>query len=209
MTRTACRQEVLQRRYPIFHPLFLSHSKRARQSSDQRPNRSVRRHAVAAKYLNQTGQAEATVVWLHKPTGLLCKSRLDWLTNRTICDLKTTRDPEPSSFGRSAARYGYHLQAAFYQDAIESVTRQRKPVVIIAVQNAEPFDVVVYSVPSDILEEGREDYQDLMRQLLYCRETDSYPGIAPDNDVPLELPAWASNRTEDETITFSGQVVNF
>ncbi len=167
---------------------------------------AVRSHKVAKVLLSDSGRAEASIRWTHARTGLACKSRLDWWGSALV-DLKTTRDPSPRKFAADAARLGYAMQLAFYADAVASVGGGAPPVKIIAAQSVEPFDVVVYSVDEATLAIGRQQYEEAIDLLIRCKESNSWPGMSPDEEVELRLPAWASPEADEEPLTFGGQAV--
>jgi exodeoxyribonuclease VIII len=165
---------------------------------------AVRSHRVASKYLKERGQAEASINWVHQSSGLKCKARLDWLCS-VLVDLKTTNDPSPSRFASDAARFGYPLQLAFYKDGVKAALGLDLPTKIIAVQSKEPFDVVVYDVPAEVISFGRSIYEDAIRKFVDCSASGEWPGIAPDNEVTLQLPAWATSVDEEIALTMNGE----
>jgi hypothetical protein len=163
---------------------------------------AARRHPVARKYLEERGQAEVSIKWTHPRTGIKCKSRLDWLCS-TLTDLKSTRNPSPGKFATDAAKFGYDLQLAFYSDALATVGVVL-PVKIIAVQNVEPFDVVVFNVPEEVLTTGRFKYEEALDKVIACRKSGEWPGLAHNEEVELRLPDWAVAETEEE-LTLNGE----
>lgn len=164
---------------------------------------AVLAHAVAGPLLREKGRNELTIQWElgeHK-----LKSRIDRLCSALV-DIKTARDVSQREFQNSAARYGYHTQLAFYQDAVEAAGLGRLPVVLVVVQSAAPHDVVVYEVGYDELEKGRVEYEEALCRLADCRKTNKWPGVAPNEPVKLRLPEWLS-LTEDEPIEFGAEVI--
>ena len=115
---------------------------------------AVRNHPVAGDLVKQDGKAEVTILWRDVRTGAMIKARIDWLCEATV-ELKTTRDPAPRRFASQSADLGYHLQYALYADAVATVIEEPLPFLVIAAQNAEPFDVVVYSVSDEVLNTGK------------------------------------------------------
>lgn len=175
---------------------------------------AVNKHAVASRLVIGPGDNELTLRWVHQSTGIACKARIDRLAagaagaDAALVDIKTTRDPSPRAFGASAARYGYCFQLAFYGDGVvAALGRKPPPTKIIAVQNCEPFDVVVYDLGQDELAKGREQVERAMTLLALCTASKLWPGIAPDAEVPLVLPAWASPETDAEPVTFGGEEI--
>lgn len=170
----------------------------ARQIAD-----AVRSHKVARKLLNEAGKNELTIRFNYR--GVSIKSRIDRLCS-ALTDLKTTRNPDFRAFGASAARFAYPMQLATYQIAVRELTGEAPPVKLIAAQNCDPFDVVVYDLGEDVLQVGRAQLDTAIDTLLRCQETNNWPGIKPDEEAPLVLPAWAGVSAEDE-LTFEGEAL--
>lgn len=165
---------------------------------------AVRSHAVA-KQLIASCRPEVTVKW--SAGDVACKSRFD-LFGDCLVDIKTTRDPAPRKFSTDAARLSYALQMGFYYDAALAVTGGKAlPVKIIAAQNVEPYDVVVYDLPDEVINAGREQYHKALETLLECRRTNTWPGIAPSEEVELRLPLWATPEAEEEPVTFGDELL--
>jgi hypothetical protein len=164
---------------------------------------AVRADRVAMKYL-AFGKPEVALTWNDEHTGMACKGRLDWLTEADggpcIVDLKGTRDPNPIWFSRDCARLDYHLQMAFYGDAIEAITGEVPRVVVVAVEMAPPHDVVTYIVPEEVLEVGRDAYRQLLEQLRDCTKINSWLGYGGGEERTLSLPLWAMPN-EDQDIS--------
>lgn len=155
---------------------------------------AVRDDHVAMKYLAM-GKPEFALSWHDKETGLKCRGRGDWITTvdkRTcIVDLKTTKDASPFFFGRDCAKYAYHLQLAYYHDAVEMVTGESPLMVVVAVESLPPYDVVTYLVTDDILDIGRAEYRDLLVKLNFCQRSNEWPGQGDMIEKYLTLPPWA------------------
>lgn len=166
---------------------------------------------IAARYVSK-GKAEQTVKWTREwPTlgglagyGMACKGRMDFVADcGALVDLKTTRDASPGGFGRAVVNFTMHAQAAFYSDGYEAMTGHRLPFMLVAVENVAPYAVVVYQVPEEILELGREHYVELLERLHRCRETNEWPGYS-DTEQQLTLPAWAMPRTDEGDLSELG-----
>lgn len=167
---------------------------------------AVSDHPVAYPLLAEKGRSELTMKWQHPGTGTWCKGRLDRLTSNLI-DLKSSRDVEPVKFGRSAANYGYAFQLAFYRDGVIVIEGRVPAVKIVAVQNCAPYDVAVFDVPAEVLARGNEQVERAMALLDTCTKSGKWPGVAPDAEVPLVLPAWANGDSDDVEITFGGEAM--
>jgi hypothetical protein len=167
---------------------------------------SARSHKIASKYLSEPGKAELSIRWVHDRTGVAIKCRLDWLCS-VLADVKSARDVDPARFSASCARYGYALQLALYSDAAAAAGYGVLPVKMIVAQTTEPFDVAVYDVPREVIEAGQSQYERALDLYVECSTAKSWPGIAPDSELTLHLPAWASAESNDEEILFGDQAI--
>jgi hypothetical protein len=158
---------------------------------------AIRRNPTIASLLKD-GRSEVSMVWRDTELDHLCKGRVDYLrADPLILDLKTARDARPFQFGNQAYKLGYHIKLAMYQDGYFALTGELAPVKIIAVENKPPYDCAIYNVPSDVLQQGHEDGQRLMRRIHECEESGIWPG-AVEGEATLSLPTYAYPETSDD-----------
>lgn len=159
--------------------------------------KAVRSNVDAMRYL-AAGDPEVTMQWT--TWGRACKGRADWLTNvdgeSVLVGLKTARDCRHFIFGNAAARLGYHLQWAYYFDGYEAITGRKPKVVEIVVESEAPYAVVVYVIPDDIIQQGRDEYMVLLEQLAECEQKNTWPGPAVGEQI-LTLPTWVYEVHDD------------
>ena len=155
---------------------------------------AVRANPIAAPYLAE-GDPEVTLE--AEIVGRACKGRADWLHGNLLVGLKTARDCRPFPFSSVAARLGYHLQWAFYHDLFLAIRGHAPTMVEIVVESAPPHAVVVYRIPEDIIEQGRQEYTDLMDLLKKCEASGEWPGPAEVEQV-LTLPTWVYGTEVDD-----------
>jgi hypothetical protein len=163
----------------------------------QTVGRMVRTSPASAPYI-VGGRREVTVVWDHVEGAVLglegwsiaMRTRLDYLTDVAIIDLKTTRSARRDKFARHAWELGYYGQAALHIDAVKAATGKTLPYLWIAVEKKPPYAVAVYEPSATGLELGRRIYRDFLGQLKVCRETGEYPSYA-DGVLELEPPRYA------------------
>lgn len=160
----------------------------------------VRQHPTARKVLS-VGQAEQSLYWTDKETGLLCKCRPDWLNPAYIVDVKSTDDASPEGFQRSAWNWRYWVQAAWYLDGVEQATGERPGAFIFAAfEKNPPYVPAFYFADEPMLEMGRMEYRKLLYRLAACMNTDMWPGY--DNEIkPLSVPLWAAKAHNDNNPT--------
>lgn len=151
---------------------------------------AVRRHPVAMRHLG--GAAEHVVTWLDQLTGLRCKARCDLVAPPFHLELKSSARLDDRAFARTAANLGYHVGLAFHHDGLVANGLELDPEpLIIGVETAPPFDVVVFNLPEASMLAGRREYQRLLVKVADCAHDGLWPGRAPDKVVPLVLPDWA------------------
>lgn len=158
---------------------------------------AVRTHSIVSQYL-EAGEAEKVLTWTDKETGLKCKARADWISTSqpAILDLKFTADIDARRFGWTAARLGYHLQAAFYVAGAAANGLGPLPFVIAAVQADQPHDVALFLVDEDAMWAGEQECRRLLRMVAECRASGQWPGRYQGEQV-LRLPSWAFGEETD------------
>lgn len=159
--------------------------------------KAVRSSPAAMRYL-QAGDPEVTMQW--EVNAQHRRGRADWLTiiddDHYLVGLKTARDCRPFVFGNAAAKLGYHLQWAYYHDGYEAITGRKPKMVEIVVESSAPHAVVVYRITEDIIEQGRDEYVELIEALQKCEASGEWPGPATD-EIDLSLPSWVYQQQDD------------
>lgn len=151
---------------------------------------AVKAHPIARELLS-VGEAEQTFKWRDDATGAPCKSRQDWFnsSNNLIADLKSTEDASDEAFRKSAFKYRYHVQAAFYLDGARACGMDPQGFVFIAVEKKAPFLVNVFYADEEFIEAGRHAYRSDLETYMQCVRSGTWPGYEP-TIKPLSLPAW-------------------
>lgn len=137
--------------------------------------------------------------------GLQCKGRIDFVSTVTpeavIIDPKFTNDVTPEGFGRSCARFGYHLKMPMYAEWFRRESgKQIGDVILVAVENKPPFDCVLYPLNPLQLEDGWAQAQELIGKI----HDDIHRGVYHGCDegrpyAELDIPFWAMQDTPDLT----------
>lgn len=140
-----------------------------------------------ARKLLADGEPEAS--YYVEMCDLLCKCRPDWVTDKLIVDVKTTEDASESGFKRSAMKYGYHRQAAFYLDVLEAYGEPKDGFVFMVVEKNPPYATAFYYAADDMIEAGRREYMAALETMKQCFKQDRWPGY-PDQIQALTLPEW-------------------
>lgn len=159
---------------------------------------AIRADADAMRYLAH-GFPEVTMRW--PLFGRQAKGRADWHTfiesTPAVVGLKSAIDCRLFQFSSAAARFGYHLQWAYYHDGYETITRIAPRMVEIVVESKPPHAVVVYQIPNEIILQGRDEYMELMKLLDECERDNHWPGPAVGEQV-LSLPSWVYGQQSDD-----------
>lgn len=159
----------------------------------------------ANELLNAAGRVELTLVWEDDSTGLLCKARIDKeaASIGKFADLKTCADLQ--AFERSIARYGYHRQAAHYQDGWATLTGELLEPWIIAVEKAKPYCVKAAPIHEETLERGYERRRNALATIQECHETGSWP--SPPAPSSWKVPEWELAGSESLSLVVDGQSI--
>lgn len=134
--------------------------------------------------LFQGSQNEVSVHW--NKNGALCRSRIDAVNGDVVIDLKTCADI--SAFQRDAIRYRYHVQAAFYLDALRSCCEPAERFAFVVVEKEAPFLASVFWADDAFIDAGRREYLEDIATYLRCRDEDYWPGV--EETQILSLPSW-------------------
>ena len=161
----------------------------------------------AARTLIKDGEAELSVLWRDAETGVLCKCRPDWMNYKAnvMVDVKSTEDASPEGFQKSIAKYGYHVQAAWYLDGFKAATGTApKAFVFAAFEKKRPYATAFYYADEAMIELGRILYRERLNAYAECLKRNSWPGY-PQQLQPIGLPAWvlkAANDNEETEIAY-------
>ena len=134
------------------------------------------------------GNAEVSF-WRRLSKDIVLKARVDYLHENLLVDLKTTGDIEPEYFGKSAIKYGYHIQNAHYQ-MVTGIFN----FCIVAVEKNKPFITQVKEFSADSLEYGEHIVMDAINKLNDCYRTDHWPDFYEDKEI--ELAPWDYTKLE-------------
>jgi hypothetical protein len=160
---------------------------------------AVRKHPIAAKLLT-AGEPEKTLIWRDPATGVLCRSKVDWLRPDGIVDLKTTESAAPDALSKAALNYGYAIQAPFYLRGFRLLeldrTVQREPFFVhIAVEKTAPYLVHVNQLTERAMAWGDRQVSQALEIYRDCTAAGEWPGYPTDEITDIDLPGWV--RTEE------------
>lgn len=155
---------------------------------------SVLAHRAARELLEAEGARELSV--FTNIDGVPTRARLDALTGATGIDLKTTRkNADADSFGREAADLSYHVQQAWYWQALASEGVELERFLFIVVEKEPPYLVGVNELDALFRDMGNTAAEEARRRYLHGIETGEWPGYSPDIELSC-APAWMDNYEE-------------
>jgi len=101
---------------------------------------------------------------------VLVSGKADYINHKLgyIIDVKTTASIE--KFGQSAVDYNYISQSAFYSDIFTAITGKRYKFAFVLVEKASPYRVDVVTAGSDMIEDGRSIYAEMLEKYVAFRD---------------------------------------
>lgn len=171
---------------------------------------AVRAHPIASRLINpERGTAERSLFWSDERTGLPLRARLDWCPHKAdgrrlvVVDLKSTpATADPRSFGKSAASFAYHQQAAWYLDGVRRLIADDAAFVFVVVEKSPPHLVNVIELDGEALAIGRDRNRRAIDVWAACLERDEWPGY-PMEIASASLPRWAALTHDDDMAVWS------
>ena len=142
-----------------------------------------------ARLLLADGRAEQTL--LYERDELACKARPDWIGDGhdVVVDLKTAADASYEAFCRAAGRYTYHIQAAWYLDALRRCGEPRAHFVHLVVESEPPHGVALYELDEEAMHAGRIRVERALDAYAACQSAEDWPAY-PREIQSLSLPPW-------------------
>lgn len=140
------------------------------------------------------GEAEVTLVWKDKETGVMLRARPDWmLPDLSVgMNMKTDADASYDGFSKSIGKFGYAQSVALELDGYEAVFGEapRKylhPVVEKpAKESFEPGDFIataLWEMPFEDIERGRWLNRMAIQTFADCLSSGKWPGYTPEVEL--------------------------
>ena len=131
---------------------------------------------------------------------LLCKAQIDLYTRvndqDVLVDLKTTASLKTAQ--KAFFDLGYDLQLAFYRDALIGNGFAVDKVQIMFVETSAPYQVAVWDVPEEVLQNGVEKIKIAIEKYQRQREF-AFPEVLTGT---IEMPPWVRVETAGEDSPF-------
>lgn len=148
------------------------------------------------------GIREQAAFWADPTTKIVCRCKPDVYSPscEIMLDIKTCVSAAPTRIGFQAAvaRFGYHVQDAFYTEGWERAGGGKSAgMIFVAIEKQPPYLIALYELSPNAIEEGRTIVRKTLAQYAACWAADHWPGYPADPQI-LALPNWAFNETAPE-----------
>jgi hypothetical protein len=158
---------------------------------------ALRANPLAAALLNpDRGKPEQSAYWLDPTHDVVRRCRFDWLPDTDggrllLTDYKSTASAEPKAFAKSAATYGYDMQAAWYMDVAHGLgLADDIAFLFVAQEKTAPYLVTVCELDTEAVARGRRRNDRALQVYAECSATDTWPSYTTDVEL-ISLPRWA------------------
>lgn len=121
-----------------------------------------------------------------------CKAKLDYvdMARKLIVDIKTCQDASPGGFCKSVEAYGYHRQAAFYQEASRQCFGETFRFLFACVEKEPPHHIAVHELDSDAITVAYQELECLIDELKVRTERNNWEPEWSSGIVALSLSKW-------------------
>lgn len=160
--------------------------------------KKLREHPFAGRLFEPgTGEAEQTLIWRDKETGVMCRALLDWLRfplpghRLVVPDYKSCASAEPGKFARAMGDHGYHVQLAWYLAGVRALDLgdEHAAGLLVAQEKTPPYLVTVVQPDPTAMRMGELRMREALRLYAECQASGRWPGYS-DDVVLAELPPW-------------------
>jgi len=155
---------------------------------------AVCKHKVSSKLLSG-GKSEQSIFWKDVKTGVLCKCKPDYLSDKYLVDLKTANSVAHEDFSKTSYTLGYHISLAFYQQGIKAVLGIEPPAILVALEKEPPYGVIVYPFGQDEIMHGHMLCGHFLKQYKQCVDSDNW-SCYPEKAIELKFEPWMWKKEE-------------
>ena len=165
---------------------------------------AIRQHPLAKLLLDPAyGAPEQSGFWIDGPTGIRRRVRFDWLPSihsgrLIIPDYKTAADASDEAMKRTIDKYGYHMQADWYEDAARAfgLGGDDAELLLIAQEKKPPYLINVVGIPFEDRFLGRAKNRRAIEIWAECNATGIWPGYGDEPNY-VSLPAYSAIRDKE------------
>lgn len=166
--------------------------------------RALRQHRLAAALFDRDfGFPEQSLFWRDKATGVMLRSRLDWLPEAAkdhrmiIPDYKSCNAIDDESIGKAIQNFGYHTQGDWYSSGARILGLAESVAFLLVFQmKTAPYLVRVIGIPDGALMIAEAKNRKAIDLYAKCMESGRWPAYDKDDADPeyINLPGWAESR---------------
>jgi exodeoxyribonuclease VIII len=110
-----------------------------------------------------------------------------------IIDYKTTTNANPDEFAKTIYNFGYHNQAAFYQEGFLNIFGVRPPFILLPIEKNPPYECGFFMADEMMIKIGSDENRKLLDLYNDCYNNNRWPGYE-DKLQTISLPAWIINK---------------
>lgn len=165
----------------------------------------IRHHPLAAALFDPScGLPEQSLFWHDDEFGIDRRARLDWLPDPrggllVIGDYKTCASASPDAIRRAVGDWAYHIQRAWYCEAVRALGIDDDPGFVYIFQEKDP-PYLIHPVQLDAAAviSGDIACRAACERFRDCTAADLWPGYPYEPDITaVSLPPWKSRIPED------------
>lgn len=161
-------------------------------------NRQLETNPLIKELLFSPGMSEVSMFGEHRPTGLNIRGRIDRVCHdydgeTVLVDVKTVQTADPKDFTRTASKYRYAMQAAWYLDMWNDLCGDEYPranrFIHVLIEKEPGGYSSVCELTYDALQIGRTQRDTALIRIKNARENGVWPGW--ENAIHYTpLPVW-------------------
>lgn len=150
-----------------------------------------------AKHLFAGGQAERSLFWTDRASGVALRARIDYMRlgieRPLIIDYKSTVCAALDAIPRAIDNYGYHIQAAWYLAGVKALGLAEEPAFLNVWQERKPpFVVTVTQMPLISLSIGADRMREAIDIYAACTAAGHWPPYSEQVEA-IGVPYWTEN----------------
>jgi hypothetical protein len=144
---------------------------------------------VANALRKQEGKAELEYMGTDDVFEVPVKCGFDWITDQMIFDVKKTAGTIRDFEQRSIYKYGYHIQAAYYQRLAKLMDGKERMFGWIVIEDSAPYECQIVLPHEQHLIDGEAIVEESLAKFMVCLRDKTWPGYEQYIKT-AELPAW-------------------
>lgn len=166
---------------------------------------AIRAHPLAAALFDpESGLPEQSLFWHDAEFDIERRARLDWLPDPRggrlhIGDYKTAASASPDAIRRAVGDWAYHVQRAWYCEAVRACGLDDDPAFIFVFQEkTAPYLINVVQLDPAAIISGDIACRAACEMFRDCTKTDLWPGYPYEPDITeISVPPWKTRIPEE------------